>query len=120
VRALVRRPQIHEMFRQASALVPTARQMSRQVTPGPGATFTQSGCQIGGRPSSGAAAAGKEGSGRQQLTGFEGCEPLFSDPAMYPAYSGGACQAQHSGKVGRARCCGLSARAVGRNALPAL
>jgi hypothetical protein len=87
------------MFCKASAPAPTARQMSRQSVPGPGAMFNQSGRQIGGR-ASGAAAGGEEGSGRQQLTGFEGCEELFDDPAVYPAYAGGACQAQHSGKVG--------------------
>lgn len=44
--------------------------------------------------------AGATGSARQQLTGFEGCTHLFSDPDVYPAYQQGRCQAFHSGEQG--------------------
>lgn len=36
---------------------------------------------------------------RQQLTGFEGCQHVFSDGQVYPAYQQGRCQAFHSGMV---------------------
>ncbi|WIA39238.1 hypothetical protein OEZ86_005361 [Tetradesmus obliquus] len=49
----------------------------------------------GSRKRSGAAAAGA----RQQLSGFEGCEPMFGHADIYPKYQAGKCQAWHSGKV---------------------
>jgi hypothetical protein len=47
------------------------------------------------RKKSGAAAAGA----RQQLSGFEGCEPMFGHADIYPKYQAGKCQAWHSGEV---------------------
>jgi hypothetical protein len=33
------------------------------------------------------------------VTGFEGCLPLFDEPAVHPTYKPAACQPYHSGKV---------------------
>jgi SNF2 family DNA or RNA helicase len=55
-----------------------------------------------GRGSGAAAASGKGGGdngGGGQLTGFEGCLPVFQHPETYPAYRPGEAQAFHSGKV---------------------
>jgi hypothetical protein len=51
----------------------------------------------GGSRKSGAAAAGA----RQQLSGFEGCEPMFGHADIYPKYQAGKCQAWHSGEQQR-------------------
>jgi hypothetical protein len=48
----------------------------------------------GSRKKSGAAAGGA----RQQLSGFEGCEPIFGHADIYPKYQAGKCQAWHSGE----------------------
>eukprot|EP00879_Flechtneria_rotunda_P025172 GHRR01026734.1.p1 GENE.GHRR01026734.1~~GHRR01026734.1.p1 ORF type:complete len:417 (+),score=178.67 GHRR01026734.1:420-1670(+) len=44
-------------------------------------------------------AAKKSSSARQQLTGFEGCDKLFSSSDVYPVYQPGRCQAYHSGNA---------------------
>jgi hypothetical protein len=54
--------------------------------------------------------SGSSTSARQQLTGFEDCEGLFSEQDVYPAYQHGRCQAYHSGKV-RAGCSSVGATA---------
>jgi hypothetical protein len=54
----------------------------------------------GSRKKSGAAAAGA----RQQLSGFEGCEPMFGHADIYPKYQAGKCQAWHSGEHSRGLC----------------
>ncbi|KAF8064561.1 rhp54 [Scenedesmus sp. PABB004] len=57
----------------------------------------------GGKKKGGGKGAKKRGSGaggaRGQLNGFEGCEGLFGQADVYPAYQAGKCQAFHSGKV---------------------
>lgn len=45
----------------------------------------------------GAVAGSGRGGGEQQLTGFEGCLPLFGEQDVYPTYKTGSCQAYHSG-----------------------
>jgi hypothetical protein len=66
-----------------------------------GATAPQ---RASARAAAGGAASGGGGSGRggggNQLTGFEGCLPIFQLAEVYPTYKAGACQAFHSGGQG--------------------
>jgi SNF2 family DNA or RNA helicase len=67
----------------------------------------------GAAAASGGAASGRGGGGDQQLTGFEGCLPIFEQPDVCPHYQRGACQALHSGAGGARRKGGRAELGVG-------
>lgn len=83
----------------AAFLAPQRTSARAAAKPHPTASQILAGGDLqGGGTGSGRGGGGGGGGGGGQLTGFEGCLPVFSQPDVYPVYKPATCQAFHSGE----------------------